>query len=137
MLFISLLYSVCYSESMKDEQHQNLNYTPCSEATQRPQSLPRQTGTMLSPSPFSLQISALLLGARQQSKEGIVLFNPIPGTTAQQQHGNLGRECQSLDRLNSCMGHAARGCPAAAGRGFKSRSHLLGLSGSTNHSPIR
>lgn len=98
---------------MKDEQQQNLNYTPCSEATQRPQSLPWQTGTMLSPSPFSLQISALLLGARQQSKEDIVLFEPIPGTAAQQQHGNLGREQQCLG-LNSCMGHTARGCPAAA-----------------------
>lgn len=54
---MSLLYSVCYSESMKDELHQNLNYTPCSEATQRPQSLSGQTGTKcylqaLSPSKY-------------------------------------------------------------------------------------
>lgn len=90
---------------------------------------------MLSPSPFSLQISALLLGARQQSKEDIVLSHPIPGITAQQQHGNLGREPWCQGHLSSCMGHAARGCPAAAGRGSKSPSHLLGLSGSTNHSP--
>lgn len=48
----------------------------------------------------------------------------------------LGREHWCWGPLNSCMGHAARGCPAAAGRGSKSPSHLLSLSGSTKHSPI-
>lgn len=70
---------------MGDEQQQNLNSTTGGEATQRPQSLPRETNTTLSlQSPLSLQISALLLGTRRQSKEDIVLFSPIPGTAAQQ-----------------------------------------------------
>lgn len=63
----------------------NSNLTTCSEATHRPQSLLRETAKLLSPRPVSLQTSALLLRARQQSKVDTVLFNTIPGSVSQQQ----------------------------------------------------
>lgn len=130
------LFEHCFCSDICNNLNNNLNYTTCSEALQRPQSLPRGTGKLLSPTPFSLQISALLLGARQQSKEDIVLFNTIPGTASQQQRGDLGEERHSLECFSSCMGHSARGCTAAAGRDSRLPSRLLGLPALTDLSLI-
>lgn len=59
-LFISLLYSIWYPESMRDEQHQNLNYTKQGETMQRPRSLPQGKKKALSPSKYL----PLLLGGK-------------------------------------------------------------------------
>lgn len=78
---------------MRDEQHQHLNYTTRSEAKQRPRSLPRKNRRNVISQPFAPSKDLpFCWGARQQSKEDIVLFKPIPGSAAQQQRGNVGRE---------------------------------------------